>query len=672
MSRFPVGYNIRLGIITEVGDNFLEVEFYDRVGENPVRCPKPHPYAGRGGGILVGYEPGTLCILSNGPQERYYVVQILPDINYYFNQEGAEGSTFEESSYPSLEPGEIILKSNVGSRVDLLSSGNIAIDADTGFGSTDFEFSRFAQGIFTRTNNLYRFSEAGRSFEGIVRRNLELEENTIELSSLDLLTGELYEGFLTPIGRSPDNDIANRSTRIAGKPQVRNPPFIEKRNIVYEYASSYNVQDFETEVRAIQDQLTNDNFANQISNLNRNQRRTDTLNLNLLNYNHLIETVQGTMVDIYGNVLDINRNVIPIPGTDTIDTRKDSPNDLANIYDHIRRSIKYHFEVNSRKPIRASEPALTDLSDNYGRNFSKFSLDIDGEGLTKINIPASSETGNIPVLSRYFNNREEGSGADPKSGSFRPESLQDIRIGQFGSQEGQQIANNSYTPKKIDEQEGTVTVGTAFHNILNVANSIFENGRITGNSAGSDAPPVSESIDNSIGGEPNAGGRSLHANLDGSIEASIGADTVDRKSLTIDCAGGIISQIGRDKNGRSLIQQFDGDVIIQIGSQSSVPDRRFGDDGQESRPGRLEIHLDRGEGNSPQKLIIDERGLTLKVEGNTVFDTSGDMTISAGARLLLQGELVFMYGSHDSDEVSGERRITGSERLVLRNGNVVI
>ena len=668
--QYPVGFTIRLGIISNVGDNFVDVDFFDSIGEHPIRSPINHPYAGRGGGIFAMPEKGTIVAMAYGPQESWYVVSYIPDINYYFDQEGASsGAKFYETPYPSMEEGEICVKSNSGARVDLLSDGNITIDSTVGTGLSDIELSRSADTLFVRPNNSYKFSEAGRSIEGVVKRDLSLVENTDITSTMNLLSGDTYDDLLTSIGRSPGSEVHNITTTVS-RPVVRNPALVEKRSLVYEYAESYNVKNFNDEtssmlageskdVSAPIDRLLKDPLL-------RSDRRTDLLNLNLLNYNSLIETVQGTLVDIYGNVLDINRNVIPVPNADTISTAAADATSMRKVYDYLRRSVKHHFEINSRKAINdSSEPSDLDLDENYGRSHSRFSVDIDGEGLTKINIPASSETGNIPILGRYVNSKDKD---DPENGSFRDEDGVDIRIKPVGIQLGPEI-----NPSKSGSE---TTTSTAYHNMLAVAESIIKNGRLRDSKSAAGGPSVdamSSSVINTIDGyaTANAGGRSLHLNLDGSVEMSVGSDTVDRKSLVLDLAGGVVSQVGKDKNGRSLIQQFDGDVIIQIGSDSSVADKRFDDEGAVARPGRLEIHL-LGSGKTPQKLIIDENGMTLDIQGNSVFSSSGDTTISAGGDLLLNGESVLVYGAHNEDGVSGSRRITGSERLILRNGNTII
>jgi len=667
--------------VKKIESTHVVCEFFDRVGEKSIRCPKPQPYAGRGGGILVGVERDTIVLIATGPTQKPYIVGIVPDINFYSDVSGKSNIKFNESEYPELEEGEICIKGNPGQRIDITKNGNIALDAGLGDKSSDIELSALARGLFFRLNNIYRFTEAGRSIEGVVRRDLNEEDDTTNLSTTDLLTGESYDTFLSEIGRSPTDEVQKASSEFV-RSVTRNPALIEKRDIIYEYADSFEVNDLETEANSVAATSLNTDRETFSSSLARQNRRTDILNLNLKNYNHLIERVQGTLVDIYGNILDINRNIIPVPDSRTIDIRGAGKPGLQNIYTHLRKSVKYHFEINSRKNINDSEPTLSSINTNNGKLHSRWSMDVDAEGLTKVNIPASTETGNIPVLSRYVVSK------DQENVTFKDPERRDVRIVQFGANEvedgyvvfaGQKIVDDTYRPKLLDPKKinpnaqpvASVTVGTAHHDMMNIASLIFTNGKFknpaptvpfSGNTV---IPPMVSEIDNRVdSATANAGGRSLNMNLDGSTEISIGADTADRKSLVMDLAGGVISHFGRDRNGRSMVHQTDGDIIIQVGGPGIDTDSRFQTTkDKEDRPGRIEIHLNRP-GGTPQKIIIDEEGITFDIKGNGVISASGDLILSAGAKLLLDGDLIDKYGSFDIEK----RIVTGAEKRDRRKG----
>lgn len=693
MVNIPINYSIRLAIVKSVGETYIDFQLIDQFSDQTFRAPKPHPYAGRGGGIFAGIEKDTIIMVSSGIGEKWYCIGVVPDHNFYFDLDGASDIRYNETSYPSVKEGEIIIKGNTGQYIDLTQSGNIKIDAGLGNSSADIELSNNTNTMFTRIGHNYSFNESGRNIDGIIMRDLRDEESSSYANVTNFLDGEEYNSVLSEIGRLPGKNVQNRTTNLI-KRTIRNPPLVEKRSLVYEYANSYNVQSFDKEIRASNDVAPVGDNASDIENLKtdpsfRKNRRTDVLNLNSLNFNHLIEKIEGTVVDIYGNPLDINRNVITIPDIEDSENSSGDGNDglkniidkkrLKNIYDYHRRSVKFHYEINSRKDIAESEPSDLDKVKNNGRNFGKWSIDVDGEGLTKINIPSTSETGNIPVLGRYFNSRDPNE-ESYESGSFKDGEKIDIRLQQFGSPgengkdfSGILIKNKDYLPRKNNNNSGKEDVitlaGTAFHDITNVANSLLTIGKFK-NDDGTTSPVKTEVnnkisiIGDKVEEEPNAGGRSLHANLDGSMEMSIGADTIDRKSLVLDTAGGAIIHLGRDRNGRSITQQADGDVIIEIGGPGINNDTRFtSETDTEDRPGRLEIHLNRP-GGTPQKIIIDENGVTFDIQQGIYFKSTGNIVFDSNANILLNAEQILHYGSGDIEN----RSISGSESKVRRKG----
>lgn len=652
MSRIHRG--IRLAVINEVSKTFVKCTYLGDPEEKTFKCPLPQPYAGTGGGILVGPEVNSVVLVALGKSEQTYIVGSVPLRRRYFENGMRLSEPYNTTPFPELQEGQIMLKTSFsGSTIDLQPYGNIVIDANLSVASGNIELSPSAQTLFFRNNSICNITEAGRSIDGPIRRDKNKHEDAFDSSTIDFLNGEEYETLLSTIARSPDDEEQIR-TNVIGRETIRNPALVEKRSIIYEYADSFKVKPLSLESSAVLKASKLDGGVDTLINPNgaRANRRTDIMNLNMYNFNHLIEKVEGTVVDIYGNVLDINRNVVKIPRVTEIntDTETQARQDLQNLYRYMRRSIKYHFEINSRKDLADDEPPRK--KDNQ-RDHSRWSVDVDGEGLTKINIPASSNTGNIPLLGRYVPSvptNNDGVTPVPEKrgdGNFKADDEVDVQFLSFG-ESGPSLGNSATKPGKLVSGSDTPTAGTAYHNMMDVANLIKSKGwhgtgsRMTGQ--------LNNKIDDS---DANAGGRSLHANLDGSAEISIGADTADSKSLVLDLEGGMLSHYGSDQNGRSVIHQSDGDVIIQIG------------DGQ-TTPGRLEIHLG-GFGEETQKVVIDEMGITIDVQGNAVLQSSGDFSIIAGARLLLHGEMNFHHGSCDT-ETGGTRAIQGTESLWLRTG----
>src|SRR5574337_267918 len=175
-SRLPIGYTVRIGIVRKVGRTFIDCDFYDRFGEKTVRCPIPFPYVGRSSGIFTGIEPDTLVLLASSSHEKWYIVGFIPDVTFFNDVEGRSDINFNEVDYPQIDSGEIVIRGAENQKIELLNNGSIAIDAGVGKDTSDFELSKFSQGMFFRVNNFYQFTEAGRIIEGVIKRDLNIEE----------------------------------------------------------------------------------------------------------------------------------------------------------------------------------------------------------------------------------------------------------------------------------------------------------------------------------------------------------------------------------------------------------------------------------------------------------------------------------------------------------------
>jgi hypothetical protein len=472
---------------------------------------------------------------------------------------------------------------------------------------------------------------------------------------------------------------------------------------------------------------------------NRRERRSNVLSLSLLCPNELMEAVDGTLVDVFGNLLDINRGIILPP------TGKDPKVLLESLMENARHTVALHREINTRKGWTYTGSSIPDLieipdpskSADNARDRSRWFVDVDKEGLTKLNVPATSETGNIPCLVRYESSSavevEDGSaGTDGRSESdakklFRSDldagqQRQDVFLDQFGpggitvkrveSQGGQSTdfsldnrlagEDTSYVDGKATSLPDKIQAGTAFHSITATAAKLLETSmnKASYEVVDKDAPTPEEdgaavsgqviqsflassgtSIQRDEAGRPTnyptAGGRSLHVNLDGSVELSVGANTVDRLSWILDTAGGIVARIGRDRYGRSAVLQMDGSLAVEVGGYDFVGssgdvDRRFSNRSTDLpkdidifRSGKVVIHVRRanaaGTGpdtdtdNKDQVIIIDENGISIQATGQLSLSSTMDLVLQSKANLVLDVENVVCYKDKQ-------------QRIILRQG----
>jgi len=614
---------------------------------------------------MFSYDNGV-CIASMPPEGSTIIIgQTQGATNaYYF-----VSSLGSSANIPNTKLGELLLKSkNAEIRLD----DNFNINIGNGDEKVHIRTAKNDSLISSSFSEEYHFTQATRNINGLIRRDLNVNSN---IPSDLRLKDDSYLDDYKIIGLNPKTNVNTYSG------PNKNPPFVENREQIYEFKYDANILDDLTE-----SQLYSDKVPNKKSNyISRRKSRTDVLSLTLDYPNYLMETIKGTVIDIFGNILDLNRLPLPI-GKKTVDDKSEN---FKIIKELERRSLAFHFEMNARKDLSSGE--LPDINSNadYARNRSRLFLDIDKEGQFKLNIPASSSKGNIPVLARYENyvsfsgdnkdsiNSKDGDGVDIYLDSFAAPDL--------GGYDG----DLDYTSKNkgsisIKDQDGygmpldritknTIKHGTAYHDILSTCWALTHIGRINyANASEGDKEfniNISDIIDanktvgleevvskeiNISGDSANAGGRSGSINLDGSLELNVGANSIDQQSLWLDFAGGIVANVGKDNKNKSLAMNMDGDVYIQVGlmppSASSAPlDSRFSETYSAQVPAVVDIRI-MNNGTGPNKsnydtiIRIDLEGVKVMTPGRMQFHSGADMKFTSDSNIEIQCENLNIQG----------------------------
>lgn len=729
---------VRRAVVTSVNysDGVLYTRWLDDDSVGPV-VPIPHPAPNKGGsGIYLGIRVGTVVLLSMGSHKVYIPTAILPTMAYY-NSDPASipEADYDDVGFPHLESGDIVLQGQTGSEFRLNNSGNIEEislrnEFGEGFviggGSDSFRCS-----VMVPPPVEYKIAPYGVSASGIVRRDVKIEDT--EESFIDFLTDLESEQSLEEIGWDPEKQVTFLSggfgesvkSQTGGK-IYRNPAFVEDRQMVFEYGRNWNIDVFSEEKSNLES--TTPSIADFE---NRGERRSNVLSLSLSNPNELLERITGTVVDIFGNMVDLNRRKLDPP------TGDDAEALLKSALEQARHTIAYHMEINARKGLRFDhknqstlKPSLfiadqesIDSVANNARDRSRWFIDVDKEGLTKINVPASSETGNVPMIARYENSSvldidskgnptTKGRDARDTKKLFRNEENRDIfteQVGPGGIKVKGSPPDNRMKGKKTSwvDADGqtisqetmgtTIEAGTAFHDITQTAwalikenlnknaNDIYLSGptateqglRAISQEVNPELPKDDSSpatrLNNKSGllkDQPNAGGRSVHMNLDGNLEMSVGANTIDRVSWILDTAGALVWRLGRDRSGRSAIIHADGTVALEVGgfdyigkSNSDEVDTRFVGKGTGSRAnvleldptqfrsGKLIIRVRKANtaGTAPDDsskdtlLIIDETGVTLTTSGRFDLISEKDMTFTSKSLITIDAPKVQIY-----------------------------
>ena len=599
-------------------------------------------WAGPNGEFSGGYPAiGSTVWCGQGQGGRWAALTFAPSNDVFGNKTTSTTTSLQQNLMAALSPGRWVTQ--VKNNIRIIVDPKIGVQA-----GNPREYIQLDPGHDTYSNTFQQhleFSNAARRISGVVKRDLVSNSNRNITGSA--LTSHIYDEALTPIGLDP-------KTRSAGSIN-RNPPFAEVREIIYEFSNSFGFTDDEREI-SIYD--NNDEIPEIETTFNRRNSRADALSLSLVSPNQLIETIKGTVVDIYGNLVDINRSILPSGTVDALSFRNsegDKSQTFIRLREQSRKSLAYHMEINTRKADVSGfsdlKRSIGDRSDttkeparpaDYARNRSKFFFDIDKEGQFKMNVPASSEVGNVPLLVRYENYttlKAVEDDSDPNK--FRRNNTgQDIFLEGHGigviSLVGDSNDLESFSaPTDRINDVGQIQLGTAYHNIQDTlqmhnrteADPVFFH---PANSLNTDVPVTGNVVSPEIivsGDTANAGGRSGTISLDGFMNISIGANTIDRQSLWMDLAGGMVVNVGRDINNRSYQGRFDGDVLMQVGGATIANDSRFNELNNGNRDGALDIRV--VQGGMMTIVRIDNKGVRIATPGGIDIVSRGKMRLKS-------------------------------------------
>lgn len=597
--------------------NTIQVELTESsaVRGRPFAIPVPHSFTLlQSDGTFIGALP-----------PKNTTVTVAPSMGGEYHLVGFEPEQTHLHLIPdNLRLGELLFHTTDTSEIRIDTDSNIFIGSLTSnihvfAGSQQYPETNLITLNFQNENH---FNLAYRDVGGVIKRDWSPNPMAASYTGDTKLEDDSYDSILTHVGLDP---TATSNSATIGP--SKNPSFVEHRTIIYEFQPTANIEeDF------IESTKYGKNPPKGViyTTPNRRASRSDTMSLSLVAPNFLIEHVEGTVVDIFGNILDINRLPLAVGASATTTLRSsgttantDATMAYANIRALERKSIAYHFEVNARKDPKLGSVVSNINNKDYNSKLlrSRFSFDIDKEGQFKLNVPASSETGNVSLLVRPENYSTFGTTDNSNVNQLWPIKGalpvgQDIFVDSFaapqtdpsGSQAGfndvfdhgsvklmdgdtnADVGPTDRISQYVDNNPFNIRHGTAFHDILATCSS-HQNTDQTLNAPGYQLKTMEQPIDTSYiknltdlvsttikvsGAGANAGGRSGSINFDGSIDLNIGANTIDRQSIWLDTAGGLVANIGRDRNARSAIVNFDGDVYIQIGGYGvAVSDTRF-------------------------------------------------------------------------------------------------
>lgn len=613
--------------------------------ESKIKAATPAAWIGLNGEFLGGYP--TTGSSVNVVQQHGGLWQIIG-----YNTNFQTFNNFTALTLASeFKPGRVLGRVKSGDR--------FLLDPNAGFlagiPGKQLQVNTKENYIHYNLGSEYIFNNSGFKISGEIKRDL------FEKSGENFLNNFSLNKSLFTIGL--DNTIATSSS--LNSISIRNPPLNESRELIYEFSKDYNFISYQQELARYED------GANKLENqdISRRNNQLDSFSLSQEFPNQLIEISKGTSVDIFGNIIDLNRSILPIGKVKELSLQNNSDKSKAakNIFRELRKSIAFHFEINARKEEVFDNFLPPDVTsqDNYKRSRSKFFIDIDKEGQFKINVPASSETGNIGLISRYENysvllsktNHEVSPNQFVKPNNYQDiylDSISDVQKIKLISSE--EFLDGYASPIDRITQEN-IKLGTAYHDITNVCSEFTINANYLkanlkpvnfdpNNRLNTLIEPFEKIISNEIivsGPDANGGGRSGTISLDGHLSLNLGANSIDRQSLWYDFAGSVIGAIGRDKNNLSYAATLDGDMILQIGGPGigNKYDTRFSDQNDSYRNGTLEIRVL----NNGQMTIfrIGPEGVNIASPGTVTISSQQDIIMRSNSNILMEAENIVMY-----------------------------
>jgi hypothetical protein len=131
-------------------------------------------------------------------------------------------------------------------------------------------------------------------------------------------------------------------------------------------------------------------------------------------------------------------------------------------------------------------------------------------------------------------------------------------------------------------------------------------------------------------------------------------------------AGGMVMNVGRDLNNRSLSGRFDGDILVQVGGETVANDSRFGSSNNAVRAGTVDIRVVAGAGPGAQGNMtivrIDNTGVRISSAGGVDIVSHGLMRFKS-----IYNDIIF-----DAKSIYFYENGSGNGRLVMRNPKHVI
>jgi len=346
-------------------------------------------------GTFVDYPKGTRVLAFFAPSVTRHSVTIL---NVFSESHLPGDGTLDPMdmdanilSNPrmgdSVSSPDAIMRGSAGSDVGVYKSGDVRLSTSRGSGLF-LRRRNWGDSMYLSSHIMIGHSNSHSSVYGNVIRVFgedraahqpgEFYQNDLKCDFNQDNPSGMHEVGMFPLSKSCDTKGV--------MDYERNPRRAEYVLKIKEYAEQSVFRGFDSEVKM------QSGDSSIVDNAHTHSRDLSTTNRLHMPENELIEIIAGNLVDINGNILDINYNNVVLGDINGAYPRGDNRplEEIIGVDSMLksRREIGYHFQLSTNV-----------LSTHSSTNTTNFTLDIDKEGVLKINVPKSSSTGNVPFVS---------------------------------------------------------------------------------------------------------------------------------------------------------------------------------------------------------------------------------------------------------------------------------
>ena len=357
--------------------------------------PLPNVYTNGNAGLFFGITAGTRIIAATTAltgQETTVILGFLPKQGliketYDVAPPKDEDMPVGTKPYPELLDGQALLRGGFGESI-AIGDNKILIQTSNGEGiSLKKKDNRLYH--FNASHSSTQYTNAGRVLSGAVQRinkrnggGLRKKNPIPDALESNLFADTEFYAYSDVVGLFPNSSEAKDTFKNIFKMKVRNrnAGLSEHRVVVNEFTTDSMFTGFLDEAERAAGKIN-------LSKTSSGPISREPLSVLKLSEHELLELVSGNLVDINGEVLDINYRPISF-SRDNVTPKKD----ISAAYDSAkrisRRGVGFHFQL-----------ATIDQDSRSADTSKNFTLDVDKEGVLKLHVPASTDTGNIPFAS---------------------------------------------------------------------------------------------------------------------------------------------------------------------------------------------------------------------------------------------------------------------------------